>query len=582
MRGTRLNLLSAVVGLLVLPTHAGLGSPAVATGAPAVGAAGGSAAPGEERITAEGLRKQLMFLASPEFEGRESAERGGRAAARYLALEFARAGLKPVGPAHAALDAAAPSYYQPFKVYRHRWSADKTSLEVRRKGPAETVRTYLLGAEFSPDQFVGNAQATGTLVFAGYGITAAELGYDDYAGLDVRGKVVLAFDHEPQEARDDSRWGGRVHTRHAAIDLKARNAQKHGAVALLVMPEPLAEHKSFWDLWGDWYADNATLPRQALDEDDVSIPILYLRARVGRDLLAAAGREAAALQREIDASGRPRPLDLADLSVTVRVGLAEARVATTENIVGLVEGSDPKLKEEVVIVSAHHDHDGLVGGDIYAGADDDGSGTVCVLEMARALAAAERRPRRSVLFASWGAEEKGLLGSRFYTFRPLVPLERTAAILQLDMVGRDETPRDEEERLRFAGRDTRNMVNLLGTQHSPEFRALLGRLNEGLALDLDYKADLDVEEVFFTRSDHWPFALKDVPSLFFSTGLHPDYHTPADTPAKINYEKMGRIARLVYRSLWEIADAERRPAFTSIPVPPPSPAAPPLSPASPN
>jgi hypothetical protein len=568
MRGTR-RLLPAAIGLLAvcaLTARIGAAGPASPGGS---AAPQGAAAPGEERITAEGLRKQLMFLASPEFEGREAAERGGRAAARYLALEFARAGLKPIGPAHSALDAAAPSYYQPFKVYRHRWSADKTSLEVRRKGPAETVRTYLLGAEFSPDQFVGNAEVTGALVFAGYGITAPELGHDDYAGLDVRGKVVLAFDHEPQEGRDDSPWGGRVHTRHAAIDLKARNAQKRGAVALLVMPEPLAEHKSFWDLWGDWYADSATLPRQSLDEDDVSIPVLYLRPRVGRDLLAAAGRDAAALQREIDASGRPRPLALADVSVTVRVGLAEARVATTENIVGMVEGSDPKLKEEVVIVSAHHDHDGLVEGDIYAGADDDGSGTVCVLEMARALAAAERRPRRSVLFASWGAEEKGLLGSRFYTFSPLVPLERTAAILQLDMVGRDETPRDEEERLRFAGRDTRNLVNLLGTQHTPEFRTLLARLNEGLGLDLDYKADFDVEEVFFTRSDHWPFALRDVPSLFFSTGLHPDYHTPADTPAKINYEKMTRIARLTYRSLWEIADRESRPAFKPIPVPPP-------------
>jgi Zn-dependent M28 family amino/carboxypeptidase len=220
-----------------------------------------------------------------------------------------------------------------------------------------------------------------------------------------------------------------------------------------------------------------------------------------------------------------------------------------------------------VIVSAHYDHDGVRDGSVFLGADDDGSGTVCVLEMARAMAAAPKRPRRSVLFAAWGAEEKGLFGSEFYASRPLLPLDRTAAVIQLDMVGRDEAPVHADQTARFAGRDTGNSVNLLGTAFSPEFRALAARLNEGLRLDLDYKFDRDIEENLFRRSDQWPFALRSVPTLFFSTGLHPDYHQPADSAIKINYEKMERIARLAYRTAWAIADAQERPKFSPIPVP---------------
>ena len=525
-------------------------------------------APGEHRVTAEGLRRQLAFLASPELEGREATERGGRAAARFLAMQFAEAGLAPVGPAYLSFDAAAPSYYQPFKVLRHKFSADKTSLRVSRKGPGESVRTYVLGTDFDPGSFVGNLEVSGPLAFAGYGITAPEVGYDDYAGLDVNGKVVLVFDHEPEETREDSRWGGAVQTRHATFEFKARSAQRRGAAALLVMPEPEASHRSFWDMWDGWY-EWATGPRQSLDEEDLRIPVLYVRERVGRDILAAAGRDAAQLERDIESGGQPRSQALVDVAAKVQVGLAEGRVTTTENVVGLVEGSDPALKDEWVIVSAHHDHNGVREGLVMPGADDDGSGTVCVLEMARALVAAERRPRRSVLFASWGAEEKGLLGSRYYTLHPLAPLKRTAAILQLDMIGRDEAPLNAEDRRRFAGRDTRNTVNLLGTAYSPELRPLLGRLNAGLDLDLEYKLDRDIEQMLFTRSDQWPFAQQEVPSLFFTTGLHPEYHTPADTPEKIRYEKMERIARLAYRALWAIADADRRPAFQPIPVPPP-------------
>jgi Zn-dependent M28 family amino/carboxypeptidase len=331
------------------------------------------------------------------------------------------------------------------------------------------------------------------------------------------------------------------------------------------MPEPEASHRSFWDLWDGWY-EWATGPRQSLDEEETKIPVLYVRERVGRDIMAAAGRDASQFKRDIEAGGQPRSQSLVDVVAKVQVGLAEGRVATTENLVGLVEGSDASLKDEWVIVSAHHDHNGVSEGRVLAGADDDGSGTVCVMEMARALVAAERRPRRSVLFASWGAEEKGLLGSRHYAAHPLAPLKRTAAVLQLDMIGRDEAPLNAEGRRRFAGRDSRNSVNLLGTAYSPELRALLGRLNAGIDLELDYKLDRDVEQMLFTRSDQWPFAQQGVPSLFFTTGLHPEYHTPSDTPEKIHYEKMEKIARLAYRALWAIADADRRPAFQPVPV----------------
>jgi hypothetical protein len=527
------------------------------------------AAPGEERITSAGLRQELVFLASPELEGREAASRGARVAARYLALRFAQAGLRALGPSYARLDAAAPSFYQPFNIIRFRWDADGTALHLRRDTPSESVHTLRLGNDFFPWSYSGDLEVTAPVVFAGYGISAPELGYDDYAGVNVRGRMVLAFDHEPQEMLEGSRWGGRAHTRAAAVDVKARTAQAHGAIALLVMPEPILEHKDIWTLFGPWLSLAKTMEQQVLEEPEVKIPILAVKRHIGRALVQAAGHDPAAVQERIETTERPQSFLIPDIVASLRLSAKQSDSDTTANVIGLLEGSDPSLKSEVVIVGAHYDHNGTHEGATYLGADDDASGTVGLLEMIRAMTSAPRRPRRSVLFAAWGAEEKGLLGSGFYASRPLVPLSKTVAVIQLDMIGRNEAPTNADELRRFGGRDSRDSVHLLGPAFAPELRTLVEGLNEGLGLALDYRFDRDIELSLFQRSDQWPFAMRGMPVLFFFTGFHPDYHTPADSAIKINYDKMERVVRLAYRSAWAIADSDGRPEFTPIPVPAP-------------
>jgi Zn-dependent M28 family amino/carboxypeptidase len=229
----------------------------------------------------------------------------------------------------------------------------------------------------------------------------------------------------------------------------------------------------------------------------------------------------------------------------------------------MIEGSDPALKNEVVIISAHYDHEGADGSVVYNGADDDGSGTVALLEIADAYAmaaAAGRRPRRSVLFACWGSEERGpLLGAWAYTEDPTFPLTRTVAVLNMDMVGRNE-----EVQVgggpRFNGLDVqtaesnKNAVNILGYSRHPSLSGLVERVNKasyGLELKLRYDNN---SSNLLRRSDQWPFLQNGVPALWLHTGLHPDYHTQYDRPEKINYEKMEKIARLVHQASWELAD----------------------------
>jgi hypothetical protein len=573
---------SIVVGLLLLAVFVPSDTP---TRLPALGAASASAeelsyrteepperigsAAGEERITSAGLMRELVFLASPELEGRESASRGARVAARYLALRFAQAGLKALGPSYARLDAAAPSFYQPFNIIRFRWDVDASALQLRRNTPSESAHTFKLGNDFFPWSYSGDIEVTAPVVFAGYGITAPELGYDDYAGVDVRGRMVLVFDHEPQETLEDSRWGGRAHTREAAMEVKARTAHAHGAVALLVMPEPVLEHKDIWTLFGPWLSLAKTMENQVLEEPEVRIPILAVKRHVGRALVQTAGHEPDAVQERIETTERPQSFLIPDIVASLRLRAKESDSDTTANVIGLLQGSDSTLKSEAVIVGAHYDHTGTREGAVFLGADDDASGIAGLLEMARAMSSAGRRPRRSVLFAAWGAEEKGLLGSEFYASKPLIPLSKTAAMIQLDMIGRDEAPTNADELRRLGDRDSRNSVHLLGPAFAPELRTLVEELNEGLGLVLDYRLDRDIEQSLFQRSDQWPFAMRGVPVLFFFTGLHPDYHTPADSAIKINSHKMERVVRLAYRSVWAIADADKRPEFTPIPVPAP-------------
>jgi len=251
------------------------------------------------------------------------------------------------------------------------------------------------------------------------------------------------------------------------------------------------------------------------------------------------------------------------------------------NVLAMIEGSDPQLKDEWVVVSAHFDHDGVNGTQIMNGADDDGSGTVAVLEIAEAYVAAAaqgQRPKRSILFAQFNSEERGLLGAWAYTETPTVPLANIVAVLNMDMIGRnEEVPAPAPPAAaggapqgrgggggRFNGLEPQtaesnaNALNIIGGVRSPDLRTAINAANGSQKLEIRYRYDNNASQLM-RRSDQWPFIQHGVPGVWVFTGLHLDYHTPQDRPERINYPKMEKVARLVYQTSWDLANAASRP-----------------------
>jgi Peptidase family M28/PA domain len=512
------------------------------------------AAAGFESIRESDLRGDLTFLAAPALAGRMSLQPGSEVAIEWIAAEFEKAGLRPAGD----------SFFQAVPLVEYRPEPAAMGLSLTRDGKVQAF-TYL-------KDFYGGFPRELTLsapvVFAGYGISAPEFGYDDYAGLDARGAVVLVFDHEPQESDPRSVFNGIGNTRHANGRLKALVAQGHGAVAMLVAPEPNRKHPSNIErltrIAG--FAERIRrFPSQAIADDEVRIPALSLDDATAAAILAAQPKKPAELQSAIDEPLRPASAPLPGATVEVRIANAETRRGVSRNVVGVLEGRDSALKQDTVVFSGHFDHDGVFDGKMFPGADDNGSGTVGVVDLARAFAKNRERPRRTLVFAVFAAEERGLLGSYYYALHPLRPLDATRAVINFDMIGRNEAKSAQTEGLIDIAADTSNELNLIGTINSPEYRAAAERANREVGLALSYKWDADAALNIFQRSDQFPFARRDIPAVWWFTGFHPDYHQPTDTVEKINFAKMAKILRLAYLTGWTFAEDEGRPRFIANP-----------------
>jgi hypothetical protein len=373
--------------------------------------------PAAAQIRQENLRVDLAFLSSEGLEGRRSLGSGSDAAIQFVVAEFTRAGLKP---------ADGTSYLQPVPLVEFRTDTQETRLTIER-GTDRKSYSYL--TDFIGG-FPNQVTVRAPVVFAGYGITAPEFGYDDYTAIDARGKIVLVFDHEPQETDPRSIFNGTGNTQHANSLVKILNAQKYGAVGVLVLSEPLRKHPSPLKRLARIPGGAQRLRRlllQALAASEAHIPLFSVSDALGAALLASSGKTPAALQSAIDGKLQPMSQALGETRAEMRVALEERRRGVSANVVGLLEGSDPTLHPETIIFSAHHDHDGNWDGKLYPGVDDNGSGTVGVMELARAFAAAPTRPKRSLLFAIVAAEERGLLGSYYYAAHPLRLLGPPAA-----------------------------------------------------------------------------------------------------------------------------------------------------------
>jgi Peptidase family M28/PA domain len=438
------------------------------------------------------------------------------------------------------------------------------------------------GQEFYPQRFSASGRVTAPLTFVGFGISAPALQYDDYRG-DVTGRIVLALDHEPGERDPASPFDGVVTSEWATAWRKALTAQQKGAAAVLFVADahnhpsavpsaaaaqgaPAAANfdataRNFWP---------ETPPRirsftLAAWADRIRIPVAQISPALAASLVAGTGMTFEELAKAAEMPHGFTPLALPNIRLDLRTAV-DRHTVPDRNVVALLEGSDPKLKDEWVIVSAHFDHDGVNGTQILNGADDNGSGTVALIEIAEAYALAAQaghRPKRSVLFAAWNSEERGLLGAWAYNEQPLAPLSTIAAVFNMDMIGRNEEvqvgggPRFNGLEVQTAESNS-NAVNVMGFSRAPDLAAAVDRANGGIGLDLKKRYDNNSSQLV-RRSDQWPFLQRGVPALGFMTGLHPDYHTQYDRPEKINYAKMEKIARLIHQASWDLANAEVRP-----------------------
>ena len=506
-------------------------------------------ATGFDSIKASDLRADLTFLASDALEGRMSLERGSEVAIQWIAAEFAKAGLKPI---------ADGSYLQPVPLVEYRADRQLSSLVLKANGKSETLQ--------ATGNYPNDGNYSGKVVFAGFGITAPELDYDDYASIDARGKVVLVFNHEPQEDDAKSIFNGKGNTRYANARAKMFIAARHGAVAMLVMPDPnhpknMVRGPLDSPTQARQQAPRTPRPIQAI-ADEASIPVFNINAAAGAELL----KNASEIQSSIDATLKPASQPL-DAEATLHVVNALRKRQLSYNVIGMLEGSDPVLSAETIIVSAHYDHDGLAaGGGIYHGADDNGSGTVGVVALAKAFMKNPAKPKRSIVFSVYAAEERGLLGAYYYAAHPLRPLATTRAVINFDMIGRNEAPSTQTNGLIEIAADTSNEVNIIGTKYSPDYRATVVKSNEYAGLHLNYKWDEDTVLSVLFRSDQYPFLMHDIPAMWWFTGFHPDYHQTTDTADKINYAKMEKILKLAYVSAFDFGDAKNPPKFVARPA----------------
>ena len=494
-------------------------------------------------IQAARLKADLTFLSSEALEGRRSLERGDEVAVQWIASEFAKAGLQPL---------VGDSYLQPVPLIEYQVDRQKSGLSVQH---GSRGHGYL-----PPDvtcNFPNEGSFSGEVVFAGYGISAPELGYDDYAGIDVKGKVVLIFNHEPQENDAHSIFNGTGNTRYANNYWKTLNAQRHGAVAVLTMAEP--SHAAGGGRAPQMTAASARITPEALAEGGATKPLVTIAAPIGDDLFGWAGKKAADVQHAIDAGLSPMSFEVPAIRVSLNNVVAERKRATSYNVAGLLPGSDPTLKAETIVFSGHHDHNGVSPAGVMHGADDNGSGTVAVVELAHAFARNPVKPKRSILFIVFAAEERGLLGAWYYVAYPLRPLDTTRAQINFDMIGRNETATPKAPAVPEISADTSNELGLIGTHYSPDYRKVVEQANELVGLKLTYKWDRDAATQILFRSDQYPFLQHGVPAVWWFTGFHPDYHEVTDTVEKINFEKMAKILKLAYASGLAFADAAEPP-----------------------
>lgn len=467
-------------------------------------------------IESSAISKHIKYLASDELQGRRSGTPGCQLAADYITKQFQSYGLQPSNKG---------KYLQPFEFIAGVKYSAQNHLLAKIGGQASEFK---LSTDYLPFNFSSSGSVTSGVVLAGFGISAPALGYDDYAQIDVKDKVVMVLPFGPEGNNSQGKYG-----EYLGFRRKALAAREHGAKAILF----ISEADTLTDIKG----------REEGNYADSGIIALRISKQVANQFLKSAAKNFDDLQKEAASANLASRLTLDKVTIDLNSEVSR-EMQTTDNVIGWLEGSDEKLKNEYIVIGAHYDHLGMGGPEslangvqaIHHGADDNASGVAGLLELARALAANKSQLRRSVIFAAFSGEELGLLGSSHYVKQPLFPLNQTMAMLNMDMIGRM--------------RNDTLVVGGIGT--SPQWKPLVEDLNQMRGFVLKFQDD------GYGPSDHSSFYGKDIPVLFFFTGVHDDYHKPSDTAEHINVISEQAIVSLMQDIATKISNQDSKIEFT--------------------
>lgn len=483
-----------------------------------------------ENITPRELKMHLDVLASPEMEGRETGTPGNDLASEYISRHLFNLGLLPIP--------GKKSYFQPVSFTFSKWLKNECSING-------TAYKHLWDYLIFPGDNPGDVINVNEVVFLGYGIDDAK--YSDYKKKDVQGKVILINSGEPMINDSISRLTGTMDkSEWSNLDKKLETAKKYGVKAVLIIDQDIKKTLennrrkilgSFLEL-GDLRERMYPYPSHVM-----------ISSTMAENIMGNKQKKIIKARKKI-AKGKPASVILpATFSLTLE---KEAKVLESRNVIGYIEGST--FKDEYVVVSAHFDHLGKRGDDIYFGADDNGSGSSLLLELAQSFQQGVlegNKPKRNIVFIWFTGEEKGLLGSKYYSEYPVFPLVNTVVDVNIDMIGRtDDTYGNFTNYTYVIGSDRLSSdLHLINEEANQKYT--------GLVLDYKYNDENDPNQ-FYYRSDHFNFASKGVPAIFFFTGTHKDYHRPTDTVDKIMFDKMARLGRHIFHTIYELANRQDR------------------------
>lgn len=497
-----------------------------------------------QSISKDNAYKHLSVLASDEYEGRETGKKGAWMAADYIRNHFKSLGLK--GPVNG-------DYFQPIDMVTYNLTQ---SIITVNGEPRQVLKDFIIYPNnVGLNGFTFNKNS---VLFAGYGLNRE--GYNDLEGLNLKGKVVMIFaDGDP--FKSEEKPADRAAMRKAMVARQARLKNLLDLQASAVLLIDASWEKNRDQIQGSYNNGEGqpmlkTPELEARINNQKTLPVISISPALANDLLKSGGVTIESLQKQIAETKKPASKEV-EVSLCATAVKKEVKVRA-ENVLGFLEGSDPKLKKEILVVTGHYDHIGLTssGPDkVNNGADDDGSGTTGVLMIAEAFSKAKKAgkgPKRSILFMTVVGEEKGLLGSEWYSEHPVFPLEKTITNLNIDMIGRVDPEHEKQpDYIYIIGSDMLSSdLDRIGKKANADYV----KMN----LDMKYNNRTDPNQ-FYYRSDHYNFAKHNIPVIFYFNGVHADYHQPGDEVSKINFPLLARRAQLVYYTAWELANGLKRP-----------------------